>query len=963
MEASDMQPTTSIRERLARIEHDVEDLKAQVALLDRARAGAQPDRSASSAATVAYERSLRPQEVFCDHCRGGNPPDSLRCMWCGRLMTLLPAAVPQETIAPAQGWEPIGGRAEARPDGSEKQLVGSAPPMAPAQSITPRHHIRRIPVPAHEPDRPLLPGTVVAHREQVGAEPAAHVGPMATQPVPAQPISTAAPQPVPRAPGSNFDFLKRSEFWLNKVGIGLLLLGLAFFFKYSIDRGWLNEQVRVGLGLALGSVLLGLGLVMHRHRPLFSQVLLGGSVASYYITGYAAYQLFNLVSYEVAFGFMALVTALAFALSIREDRPVLALIGVIGGLLTPFVLVAPSAQVLWLVAYTCAVLAGVAAIYMYKGWRSLLWAGFVGGWLVFAVAWLGHMFLREGAVGDRWALQAAALFGLVAFWVVPVLREVLYERNPERWTRPTLDGVPQIRDAANKHVFVLATFVPLVTLGYSRLVWGSMVTMREWGWLTLALAAAYGATAWLLHRPVAKLAYAHLLMAILLGTLAVVQILEGDALILALALEATALHFVSQRLPDRGMSASGHLIYMLVAVWLGERILGGLFSEARLTPSTLTDLAVIALIAASSFAVGPRDATILYRTFAHAAVMGWLFTLLYGLPNWAGLVMLAWAVYACGLYVAHLRLPARFGDLDMAKPAHVILASAALLFVWRISTGQAGDWAVLNVKTLMDAAMVALVAGMSFIVMPRPVPAAYRLAAHFGILALLWRELSVLRDGPSYVMLTWAAYGLVMHYLAQRLLDRFESASLSLSANLPFVGVACWFVLGLGNPSPEVAVFNLPALLSLACIGLAVGASLLVRPRQAALAYLPAAHIALLAWLWRELGVFENGNAYITTAWGVYAIALLVVGLRVREGAYNMPVVYAGTATLLLVVGKLFLVDLAALDPLWRVLLFIGFGGVFLVLSYFFQNVIRSKSGSADRRTGRWPHRPGRPAH
>ena len=38
-----------------------------------------------------------------------------------------------------------------------------------------------------------------------------------------------------------------------------------------------------------------------------------------------------------------------------------------------------------------------------------------------------------------------------------------------------------------------------------------------------------------------------------------------------------------------------------------------------------------------------------------------------------------------------------------------------------------------------------------------------------------------------------------------------------------------------------------------------------------------------------------------------------------------------------LLVGKLFLVDLARLEAIWRILFFLGFGGLFLVLSYYFQ--------------------------
>lgn len=45
-------------------------------------------------------------------------------------------------------------------------------------------------------------------------------------------------------------------------------------------------------------------------------------------------------------------------------------------------------------------------------------------------------------------------------------------------------------------------------------------------------------------------------------------------------------------------------------------------------------------------------------------------------------------------------------------------------------------------------------------------------------------------------------------------------------------------------------------------------------------------------------------------------------------------------AALFLVVAKLFLVDLAV-DQVWRILLFLGFGGLFLVVSYYLQRLFK----------------------
>ena len=92
------------------------------------------------------------------------------------------------------------------------------------------------------------------------------------------------------------------------------------------------------IGVGIGCALLGFGLRTQPTRPHFGRVLMGGGVAAFYISIFAAFQLYQLVPYWLAFGAMVGVTGLAFALSLWQDEMVLAVIGVSGGLATPFVL-------------------------------------------------------------------------------------------------------------------------------------------------------------------------------------------------------------------------------------------------------------------------------------------------------------------------------------------------------------------------------------------------------------------------------------------------------------------------------------------------------------------------------------------------------------------------------------------------------------------------------------------------
>lgn len=107
-----------------------------------------------------------------------------------------------------------------------------------------------------------------------------------------------------------------AEFWLTNLGVGLLLFGVTFLFRYSIEQGWLTPLVRVGFGSVLGASLLTAGLRMGEQHHALRQVLLGGGIATFYIVGVAAFQLYALVGHSAAFSFMAAVTVLAFALAV-----------------------------------------------------------------------------------------------------------------------------------------------------------------------------------------------------------------------------------------------------------------------------------------------------------------------------------------------------------------------------------------------------------------------------------------------------------------------------------------------------------------------------------------------------------------------------------------------------------------------------------------------------------------------
>jgi uncharacterized membrane protein len=91
--------------------------------------------------------------------------------------------------------------------------------------------------------------------------------------------------------------------------------------------------------------------------------------------------------------------------------------------------------------------------------------------------------------------------------------------------------------------------------------------------------------------------------------------------------------------------------------------------------------------------------------------------------------------------------------------------------------------------------------------------------------------------------------------------------------------------------------------------------------------------------LWMRVGLrpLENGPFLTSAAWGVYGVALVVVGLRLHDDLIRQ----IGLGTVLVTALKVLVFDLAAVPGLWRVLLFMGLGGLLLLVSYLVPSLLR----------------------
>ena len=78
------------------------------------------------------------------------------------------------------------------------------------------------------------------------------------------------------------------ENLINKIGILILVLGVSYFVKFAIDKNWINEPARVGIGILVGSLVLFIAHKLRKKYAPFSSVLVAGAIAIFYFTIFIA---------------------------------------------------------------------------------------------------------------------------------------------------------------------------------------------------------------------------------------------------------------------------------------------------------------------------------------------------------------------------------------------------------------------------------------------------------------------------------------------------------------------------------------------------------------------------------------------------------------------------------------------------------------------------------------------------
>ena len=210
-----------------------------------------------------------------------------------------------------------------------------------------------------------------------------------------------------------------------RIGVVAIFIGISFLMKLAIDEDFLTQELLVIAGMVSGVGFLVLGELLWLRYPIYAHALSGGGVALLYSSLLAALSR-GTVDVWLAVGLLLLVSLISVGLAFKRNSQPLALLGVAGGLLAPFLyagITDPDFQIdklfagqkYFLIIYVLVIDLGVIAVALFKNWRWFKLVSVIGSYAGFAL-WFGEYEDRNLSIG--FAIVALTILFFLLFLAV-----------------------------------------------------------------------------------------------------------------------------------------------------------------------------------------------------------------------------------------------------------------------------------------------------------------------------------------------------------------------------------------------------------------------------------------------------------------------------------------------------------------------------------------------------------------
>ena len=215
------------------------------------------------------------------------------------------------------------------------------------------------------------------------------------------------------------------------VGGLATLLGIVFLVGIAIERGWIDESMRIVFGFFSSTLLLLTGFWLYERKGHTEAALatVGSGLAGLFATLLVGTQVYDLIPSYLGLGCAALVGVVGVTIAVRWESAIVAAVGILGGLAAPALTGTGTSGLS--VAFMAIALTTAVGVLLWQRWNWLS----LGAFLISApqlLVWIG---------ANQDDHLAATLGVLVGFWVLYLVAAIGYElrtRTPDQLPVPSL---------------------------------------------------------------------------------------------------------------------------------------------------------------------------------------------------------------------------------------------------------------------------------------------------------------------------------------------------------------------------------------------------------------------------------------------------------------------------------------------------------------------------------------------
>jgi uncharacterized membrane protein len=239
--------------------------------------------------------------------------------------------------------------------------------------------------------------------------------------------------PKPPSP-PNPIIVKLKDFLLGgnviaKIGIVILFFGVAFLLRFAAAHVDLPIFARLLGVFFTGIVMVALGCKLVSHNKNYATILQGGGVGLMYLSIYAAFMFYHLLNPLPVFLLLLSVVIVSGWLACFYDAKLLALFSMLGGFLAPLLISTETQNYSLLFSYYLLLNMAIAVSCWFKSWPELNLIGFVFTFIISAL-W-GHYTYQAGYFSQAELFLIIFFLFYVLLCVLLTLKQVHVQK---KWT-------------------------------------------------------------------------------------------------------------------------------------------------------------------------------------------------------------------------------------------------------------------------------------------------------------------------------------------------------------------------------------------------------------------------------------------------------------------------------------------------------------------------------------------------